>query len=266
MPPIKLSTVNQVTHVELNRPDYHHRLDDEMIIALTNVFQSPDCRMFVVSAFGPIFCSGADLNWMKNTSDSDSPALLSRLLEVMDNCPVPIVVAVDGDVFGGGIGILACADIVFSSAEANYCFSEAKLGLIPAIITPYLIRITGLRQLQPLLIKADKFTAYHAAQIGLVHQLSTMPLADAFLWAHQTTASAPNAITTIKQLCRELYPITDKVRQHSIDLLDHVRQQDEAQQGIEAFFSKHPPPWHEEHEALEDPEALEDHEKDLNSH
>ncbi|WP_159064852.1 enoyl-CoA hydratase-related protein [Thaumasiovibrio subtropicus] len=248
MRPIKLSTVNDVTHIELNRPDLHHRLDDEMLIALINVFREPECRVFVISAFGPVFCAGADLRWMLDTENQDSANLLSSLLEVMDHCPVPIVVAVDGDVFGGGLGLLACADIVFAQPETHFCFSETRLGLVPATIAPYVLRAAGIRQAQPLMIKGDKFTAFHAAQIGIVHQLSSMPLADAFLWAHQTTAAAPNAIREVKQLCRQLDPITEQARELAIATLNRVRKSEEAQQGIDAFLNKLPPPWHDDDE------------------
>ncbi|WP_413112222.1 enoyl-CoA hydratase-related protein [Thaumasiovibrio sp. DFM-14] len=240
---LTITVCDQVQHIQLNQAASHHRLSVDMMDELMAQFQSPSTRVIVISASGPVFCAGADLRWMQDRH-SDAPAhKLAALLEAMDHCPVPIAIAVTGDVYGGGLGLLACADIVFSNELAQYCFSEAKLGLVPALISPYILRAVGFRQLKPLVISANLFTAHHAAQIGLIHQVSQTALDDAFHWAKQTLACGPNAIKQIKWLCRELTPISQQHIQETHALLNVVRKGDEAQAGIEAFLQKQRPPW-----------------------
>nr|WP_086938242.1 enoyl-CoA hydratase-related protein [Thaumasiovibrio occultus] len=240
-----------VRYITLNQAAQHNRLTAPMMKALIEVFTTPDCRVLILAADGKIFCGGADLNWMK-VSDSDEekdntrasePDQLAHLLSVMDNCPVPIAVTVKGDVYGGGLGLLACADIVFSNELSQYCFSEARLGLIPALISPYVLRACGLRQLMPLLISASPFSAAHAEHIGLVHALSFAPKEDALRWARQSMLCGPEAITSIKRLGRKLQPLNPIELARVRDYLEQCRHSDEAQAGIAAFFAKQPPPW-----------------------
>jgi methylglutaconyl-CoA hydratase len=168
--------------VTLNRPAVRNAFNDGVIAELTEAFstlgQREDLRVIVLAAEGKAFCAGADLNWMKamagyswdeNRADA---ARLAQMLWTIYRCPVPIVARVQGDVYAGGVGLVACADIVVSVASAGFSLSEAKLGLLPATIGPYVVKAIGERQARRYFTTAERFDAATAQRLGLVHEVA----------------------------------------------------------------------------------------------
>src|SRR4051812_17054795 len=170
-----------VETVTLNRPEMRNAFNDEVIAELTAVFlelgKRDEVRCIVLAGAGSAFCAGADLNWMKrmagysrdeNLADAGT---LARMLEVIYRCPQPTITRIQGDVYAGGLGLVSTCDIAISVDTANYCLSEVKLGLIPATISPYVIRAMGARASHRYFLTAERFSAQEALRVGLVHEV-----------------------------------------------------------------------------------------------
>ncbi|RYF66922.1 MAG: enoyl-CoA hydratase/isomerase family protein, partial [Comamonadaceae bacterium] len=170
-----------VTTVTLNRPEVRNAFNDEVIAEMTAVFSELDdrseVRCIVLAGNGPAFCAGADLNWMKrmagytreeNVADA---AALANMLRAIYRCTKPTIARVQGDVYAGGTGLVAACDIAVSVDTAQYCLSEVKLGLIPATISPYVIRAMGARAAHRYFLTAERFSAAEALRIGFVHEV-----------------------------------------------------------------------------------------------
>ena len=180
-PALTFAIVNSVARITLSRPEVRNAFNDEVIAELTEAFralgQRDDVRAIVLAAEGPAFCAGADLNWMRRMADYNrdenlaDAAKLAEMLRVMYACPKPTVARVQGDVFAGGVGLVAACDMVVSVDTAAYCLSEVKLGLIPATISPYVIRAMGARASHRYFLTAERFSAAEAHRIGLVHEV-----------------------------------------------------------------------------------------------
>lgn len=172
--------------ITLNRVDVHNAINTEMIVALKQHLQAciktPKIRVILLNANGCHFSSGADLNWMKasaNLTLEDNLADAQQLAELLHQlycCPKPIVIAAQGNAFGGALGLLACGDIVFTHADSQFCFSEVKLGLVPAVISPYILQAIGQRQAGYLFMSAKPFSGQKALSLNLVHQLVDNPI------------------------------------------------------------------------------------------
>jgi methylglutaconyl-CoA hydratase len=178
-----VSVQGHVARITLNRPDVRNAFNDEVIAELTQAFtqvgQDPQVRAVVLAADGPAFCAGADLNWMRRMADytreenlADAGAL-AEMLRTIHNCLKPTIARVQGDVFAGGVGLVAACDMAVSVDTATYCLSEVKLGLIPATISPYVIRAMGARAAQRYFLTAERFSAAEAHRIGMVHEVVT---------------------------------------------------------------------------------------------
>ncbi len=180
---------NNIGLVALNRPDLHNAFNETLIGELTTVLQAldaqPSVRAVVLTGHGKSFCAGADLNWMKkmagygaaeNLADAQALALMLRTLNGLSK---PTVACVRGAAFGGGVGLVACCDIAVAAHDAIFSLSEAKLGLIPATISPYVIEAIGARQARRYFLSAERFTAAEAFRIGLVHDIVPEPELDA---------------------------------------------------------------------------------------
>ncbi|MGC4062420.1 MAG: enoyl-CoA hydratase/isomerase family protein [Aquabacterium sp.] len=250
-----------VSHVYLNRPEMRNAFDAETIAELTSVFQSISAdagiRAVVLGAHGKAFCAGADLNWMRAMADyswaenhSDG-ARLANMLWTIASCPVPVIAKVQGDCYGGGVGLVACCDVVIASDQAGFCLSEARLGLIPATISPYVIHAIGERAARRYFVTAERFDARHAQMVGLVHEVCE---ADAL---HETTRqvvhsivqNGPVAVRACKQLVKDIgkLPISPDLRDLTARRIADVRASDEGREGLRAFLSKAKPAW--QHEA-----------------
>lgn len=243
--------------IVLNRPDVCNAFDDAVIAELTQAFQTlgddDNMRAIVLAASGPVFCAGADLHWMQqmagytkaeNLADA---ARLAHMLHTIATCPKPVVAQVQGDCLGGGIGLVAACDIALAADSARFCFSEVRLGLIPATISPYVIRAIGARAAQRYFLTAERFSAQAAQRIGLLHEVVSAEALDASVdvIVHHLLANGPQAVRQAKQLVRDVdgRALDDALIDDTIDRIAAIRISDEGREGIAACLEKRPPKW-----------------------
>lgn len=246
-----------VAHVWLNRPDRRNAFDADVIAELTTAFkgfaQDPELRAVVLAARGKAFCAGGDLHWMRAMADyswaenhSDG-ARLADMLWTLASCPVPVIGQVQGDCYGGGVGLVATCDIVVATQDAGFCLSEVKLGLIPATISPYVIQAIGERAARRYFISAERFSAARAQEIGLVHEVCDFEdLADTVDGlVNAIAANGPRAVRASKQLIRDMgrLPLGPELRDPTARRIADVRASDEGKEGMRAFLSKTAPSW-----------------------
>lgn len=246
-----------VTVLWLNRPDKHNAFNPELIAAIhQNVEQlrtDDNTRVLILAGRGKSFCSGADLHYMKsmvNFSLDENIADAGRLaamLQALHQFPKPIIAAVHGNIYAGATGVVACADIVMAADDARFCISEVKLGLVPAVISPYVMAKMGLHFARRYFLTAEVFDARAAQQARLVHECVTPDtLMDKTLqMATQLLNNAPDAMSSTKTLLRELIAVPEReiMTQYTCELIARVRAGDEAQAGLQAFFEKQQAPW-----------------------
>lgn len=247
---------DQVAHLILNRPEVHNAFDNEMIQIITthlrNLHENPSVRALVLTGNGSSFCSGADLAWMERaskfteTENFEDARSLSFMLYFLDTLPIPVITYAQGTVMGGGIGLVACSDIVLSDTSTLFSFSEVKIGLVPAIISPYVLRNIGSHTARRYFLTGEKFDASKALQVGLIHEIVNLDARDSSikkLIKHLLSAS-PSSITQSKRLIQQLTnPITDAQRLMTIELIAQMRRSGEGLEGIRSFLNKQPPPW-----------------------
>ncbi|HZY18781.1 MAG TPA: enoyl-CoA hydratase/isomerase family protein [Ramlibacter sp.] len=252
-----LDTTAGVTTVTLNRPDVRNAFNDELIAELSAVVlelgRRPEVRCIVLAGSGPAFCAGADLNWMRSVAgytreqNLEDAAGLARMLEVLYRCPKPTVARVHGDTYAGGTGLVAACDIAVSVDTAHYCLSEVRLGLIPATISPYVLRAMGARAAHRFFLTAERFSAAEAHRIGLVHEVVAADQLDARM--HDITASlvsaGPEAVKACKQLLHDVagQEITAGLVRRTVEGIADIRTSDEGREGIRSFLDKRKPAW-----------------------
>lgn len=248
---------NHVASITLNRPDKRNAFNDQVISELTQVFdfvgKQDDIRAVVLTANGKAFCAGADLNWMRvmadysrdeNLADADK---LAQMLKTIYHCPKPTIAKVQGDVYAGGMGLVAACDMAIAVETANFCLSEVKLGLIPATISPYVIRAMGARQAHRYFLTAEVFTADVAKQIGFVHDSvaeSELDSAVDSLVKNLVNAS-PNAVKVCKKLVQDVAfaEIDDALIADTVAGIADIRASDEGKEGVQSFLQKRKPNW-----------------------
>jgi methylglutaconyl-CoA hydratase len=252
-----LDTTAGVTTVTLNRPDVRNAFNDEVIAELTAVFlelgKRPEVRCVVLAGSGPAFCAGADLNWMKRMAgytreqNLEDAAGLARMLEVIYACPKPTIARVQGDVYAGGTGLVAACDIAVSVDSAQYCLSETRLGLIPATISPYVIRAMGARAAHRWFLTAERFSAAEAHRIGFVHEVVPASQLDAKVLEIATALvnAGPQAVKACKQLVHDVagHEITPGLISRTVEGIADIRASDEGREGIRSFLEKRKPGW-----------------------
>ncbi len=246
-----------VATVTLNRPEVRNAFNDEVIAELTAVFlelgHRAEVRAVVLAAHGPAFCAGADLNWMKRMAGysreenlADASAL-ARMLEVIFACPKPTIAKVQGDVYAGGMGLVAACDMAVAVDSANFCLSEVKIGLVPATISPYVIRAMGARAAHRYFLTAERFDAAEAHRIGFVHAVVPAGELDAKVaaMAQALVAAGPAAVKACKQLVHDVagHGITPALGQRTVEGIADIRASDEGQEGVRAFLEKRKPNW-----------------------
>lgn len=239
----------------LNKPQRHNAFNDEMIDELTTALRELDrdqsIRLVLLKAAGKNFSAGADLAWMKQMihysfdHNVDDAMKLVNLLKILNRLSKPTIAMVQGLAYGGALGLLACCDIVIAHENAQFCFSEAKLGLIPATIAPYIVKAIGFRQARYLFLTALPFGARQALELGLIHQVVT---SDDVEQACQKIILAlldngPHALMAIKSLMNDLEPCDENKLNQTAKILAQIRISPEAQEGIEAFLEKRLPSW-----------------------
>jgi methylglutaconyl-CoA hydratase len=254
---LQLQFERGVETVTLNRPDVRNAFNDEFIAELAAVFlelaKRPEVRCVVLAAHGPAFCAGADLNWMKRIADYsreeniEDASGLARMLEVLYRCPKPTIARVQGDVYAGGMGLVSACDMAVAVEGANFCLSEVKLGLIPATISPYVIRAMGARAAHRYFLTAERFSAAEAHRIGLVHEVVKAEDLDARVaaLAHALVQCGPEAVKSCKKLLHDVagHDITAGLVRRTVEGIADIRASDEGREGVQSFLGKRKPNW-----------------------
>jgi methylglutaconyl-CoA hydratase len=248
---------DQVARVTLDQPQVRNAFNDEVIAELTQTFvslgQQRDVRCIVLAANGPAFCAGADLNWMRRMADytraenlADAGAL-AEMLRVMYECPKPTIARIQGDVYAGGMGLVAACDMAVSVDTANFCLSEVKLGLVPATISPYVIRAMGARAAHRYFLTAERFDAQEALRIGFVHEVVNADALDAKV-AEITQAlvnASPDAVKACKQLVQGVagHDISAELIAGTVKAIADIRSSAQGNEGVQSFLQKRKPSW-----------------------
>ena len=250
-------TNDGVCHLILNRPAVHNAFDESMILELTQALeylQSLDSvRILSVQGSGRSFCAGADLNWMRRMSQYDEDEnfedaqQLANMMNLLHRFAKPTVAFAHGNVFGGGVGLVACCDIAIAVDTTIFSLSEVKLGLIPAVISPYVVNAIGARSARRYFLTGERFDATTAQQIGLIHECcSQINFSDAKAKIlDELLASAPGAQVISKSVIQEVLtnPISPELRETTAKLIAEVRASEEGREGVLAFLNKETPSW-----------------------
>ncbi len=254
---LTISNQGAIRILTLSRPDVRNAFNDEVIAELKAAFteagQAADVRCVVLAAEGPAFCAGADLNWMRRMADYTrdenlaDAGELAAMLRAIYECPKPTIARVQGDVFAGGVGLVAACDMAVSVDTATYCLSEVKLGLIPATISPYVIRAMGARASHRYFLTAERFSASEAHRVGLVHEVVPADALDAKV-AELTSAlvsASPNAVRACKRLVQDVAEreINDALVAHTVAGIADIRSSAEGKEGVQSFLQKRKPSW-----------------------
>ena len=252
-----LDTADGLATVTLNRPDVRNAFNEEVIAELTQAFtqlgQQADVRCIVLAANGPAFCAGADLNWMRRIADYShaenlaDAAQLAEMLRVIHTCPKPTVARIQGDVVAGGTGLVAVCDVAVTVDTAHFCLSEVKLGLIPATISPYVIRAMGERAAHRYFLTAERFNAAEALRIGFVHEVVTADALDATVAqiTRALLAASPDAVTSCKQLVHGVagQEISSALVAMTVQAIADSRTSAHGREGVQSFLQKRKPNW-----------------------
>lgn len=247
-----------VATVTLRRPEVHNAFDDELIERLRRELQGlandPVVRVVVLAAEGKSFSAGADLNWMKRMAEYEraenieDAKNLGKLMATLHRMPQPTVAVVQGPAYGGGVGLVSACDIAVASEDASFCLSEVRLGLIPAVIGPYVVAAIGEREAQRYMLTAERFSATEAHRIGLVHDVVA---ADKLQDRRNEVVSdllkgGPTAMSEVKNLISYITKSAtqdEKVVRDTAGHIARVRATPEGQEGVTAFLEKRKPTW-----------------------
>ena len=254
---IEIKVADMIATVTLNRPEKRNAFNDEVIAELDRAFrllgQNTEVRAIVLAARGKAFCAGADLGWMRAMADYSrdenlaDAAKLAQMLKSIYECPKPTVAAIQGDVYAGGIGLIAACDVAVAVKTANFCLSEVRLGLVPATISPYVIRAMGARAAHRYFLTAEVFDAKEARRIGLIHErVGEEELDDTIArlcskWQH----ASPNAVKVCKQLLQTVAEreIDQSLIDETVQGIADIRASDEGREGVQSFLQKRKPSW-----------------------
>jgi methylglutaconyl-CoA hydratase len=245
-----------VARVTLARPEVRNAFDEVLIDSLTEAFLSfvddRETRVVILEGEGPTFCAGADIEWMRraggwskaeNEADAER---MARMLRAVDECPRPVVAIVQGAAIGGGVGLVAASDVAIAAEDAVFSLAEVKLGILPSVISPFVLRAIGARQARRYFLTGERFGAAEARRIGLVHEVvSATELAaatDAIVAL--LLSSAPEAVEVAKRLIGHVGGMTpDEAMPVTVRTIAERRASDEAKEGLTAFLEKRSPSW-----------------------
>lgn len=252
-----------IATLTLTRPDVHNAFDDVLIGELNRHLEqlhvlatSDEVRVVVLASEGKSFSAGADLRWMQRMVDyslednvADSREL-ARLMQLLDSLPCPSVCRVQGATFGGAVGLAACCDIVMATERARFCLSEVRIGLAPAVISPYVLRAIGTRQMRRYALTAEVIDANTAQHLGLVHEVCAGDTLDARIeeMLNLLLATSPQASRATKALLAEVArgphdDDGDAIRERCCETISQLRVSEQGQAGLAAFFAGTPAPW-----------------------
>lgn len=254
---LTVEIARMVATVTLNRPELRNAFNETTIDELTHAFgtlsDNMEVRAIVLAAHGPAFCAGADLNWMKKMSgysheENRADAMrLASMLSAIYLCRKPVVAKVQGDCYAGGMGLVAACDVVVASDVVSFCLSEAKLGLTPATISPYVIKAMGEQAARRYFVTAERFSAQEAQRIGFVHVLSSKDELDATAKTIVDTLvmNSPNAVEQAKRLVKDVAgaPLDDTLIAETAQRIADIRSSEEGKEGVRSFLEKRKPSW-----------------------
>lgn len=241
----------------LNRPELHNAFDDTLIASLTaelkRLERDPQVRVVILAAHGKSFSAGADLSWMRRMADygrddnlRDAMAL-AELMKTLDGLAKPTIARVQGAAYGGGVGLVACCDVAIATRRATFCLSEVKLGLIPAVISPYVVAGIGARGARRYFMSAESFGAGEAQRLGLVHEVVAEEELDAAVEraAGCFLANGPGAMAAAKRLVARVAsgPVDDDMIRDTAERIADARASAEGKEGLSAFLEKRKPSW-----------------------
>jgi len=246
-----------VARITLDNPDKRNAFDDIIIASLTEAFEKvgddDSVRVVVLQAAGKHFSAGADLNWMRamgklDAQQNQQDALrLAALMQAIDQCAKPVIARVQGAAFGGALGLICAADMAVAADNSRFCLSEVKLGIVPAVISPYVVRAMGPRQANRYFMTAEVIAADRAQQIGIVHEVVSEDALDSAVDAlvQSLLSGGPLAQVETRALIARVSdgPIDDAMLNDTAALIARLRTGEEGQEGLSAFLEKRPPPW-----------------------
>lgn len=251
---------NGICSLTLNRPEVHNAFNEVMIAEITEALVSlefnPQVRMIAVRGAGKSFCAGADINWMRRMADYDEDqnyedaSLMSDMMDRLYRFPKPTLAHVHGAVFGGGVGLVACCDIAIASENTVFSLSEVKIGLIPSVISPYVVEAIGTRNARRYFLSGERFDATAARHLSLIHECC----GDSELSALERTItnellqSAPGAQSIAKAQLQNVVAnhINPEIRRQTVRMIAKVRASDEGREGASSFLEKRLPSWRSE--------------------
>ncbi len=248
-----------IARVTLNRPEVHNAFNDVLVGELTEVIdslsQDAAVRAIVLTGEGHTFCAGADLNWMRamakyDEADNYADALrLAELMQLLNDCPKPTIARVNGSAYGGGVGLVACCDMVVAVEDATFALTEVKLGLAPAVISPYVVAAIGERQARRWFLTAEAMSATTARELGLLHEVASPELLDDVVegWVKALLRAGPHALTASKRLIERVgtnAQLRDgRLTDDTAKLISHLRVSPEGQEGLTAFLERRKANW-----------------------
>ena len=243
-----------VTTVRLRRPDVRNALNEAMIAELTQAFGGlpATTRVAVLAGEGTAFCAGADAEWMKRSKsfsreeNERDAAALARLLTTIDECPVPVIARVSGAALGGGAGLVAACDIAVADEAAQFGFPEVRLGLVPAVISTFVLPRIGTRAARRYFLTGERFAAPQALALGLVHEVTRAEALDSKVESivREILLGGPKAVGVAKRLIRDIASLPrDRAIEETIRVISGIRVSPEAQEGLGAFLEKRKPHW-----------------------
>jgi methylglutaconyl-CoA hydratase len=256
---VQLRREGRIATLSLNRPETHNAFDARLIAGLDSALaeiEADGTRILILTGTGSTFSAGADLNWMRAMAAADEHAnfadaiALARCLRRLNNLPIPTVARVNGSAYGGGVGLLSCCDIAVAVDSAKFTLSEVKLGLVPAVISPYVIAAIGRRQARRYFLSAEIIDAPQALQIGLIHECVAADKLDDCVARilHWLGKAAPTASLHAKRLVNAYshaetgLQMENQDRQNA-ELIARLRVSEEGQEGLGAFLGKRPAKW-----------------------
>jgi methylglutaconyl-CoA hydratase len=254
---IDITMHQRVATVTLDRADVRNAFNEatiaELALAFDELGRDEDVRAIILAANGSAFCAGADLHWMKKMagySDAENLADATKLADMLRTiylCPKPVVAKIQGDCYAGGMGLVAACDVAVAVDGANFCLSEVKLGLIPATISPYVIKAMGENAARRYFLSAERFSAQEAHRIGFVHEVAAFDALDAAVGAivKALVANSPNAVQQAKVLVRDIAgrPVDNALLADSAERIAQIRASQEGREGVASFLEKRKPSW-----------------------
>ena len=257
MTALTLTVDGGIARITLAQPEIRNAFSDTGIAEITAAFhkvgERADVRAVVLAAEGPAFCAGADLNWMRRMADYSrdenrvDAGLLAEMLRTIYECPKPTIARVQGDVYAGGMGLVACCDMAVTVDTAGFCLSEVKIGLIPATISPYVLRAMGARAAHRYFLTGERFSAQEAHRIGYVHEVVDVDRLDSVVdgWLKHLLSAGPAAVRACKRLVLDVAEreINEQLIATTVESIANIRASNEGREGVQAFLNKRKPSW-----------------------